>query len=124
MRIRKVRKHTDPTDLDPDADTEHWYIYIILQRYKSHKEVTKSRNQGFSYYFFLMMNGSISGSAKIGAQYLSEGWWMKPGQASSYLVVETVDRLQLQIAAALILSVDHQWAKFGACQGSRLYPAL
>ncbi len=30
MRIREAQKHTDPTGLDPDS--EHWYIYIILQR--------------------------------------------------------------------------------------------
>jgi hypothetical protein len=28
----KPVQHTDPTD--PDADSEHWYIYIILQRYE------------------------------------------------------------------------------------------
>ncbi len=30
MRAREAQKHTDPTDLD--ADSEHWYIYIIHQR--------------------------------------------------------------------------------------------
>ncbi len=32
MQIREAQKHTDPTDPDLDADSEHWYIYIILQR--------------------------------------------------------------------------------------------
>jgi hypothetical protein len=33
----RPKNHTDLTD--PDADLEHWYIYIILQR--CYKEVTK-----------------------------------------------------------------------------------
>jgi hypothetical protein len=34
MRIQEAKKHTDPTDPDPDADPdlEHWYICIVLQR--------------------------------------------------------------------------------------------
>ncbi len=32
---------------------------------KSHKEVTNSRNQGFSYYFCLMMEGSGAGSVLV-----------------------------------------------------------
>ncbi len=32
MRIREAQKHTDPRDPDTDADSEHWYNYIILQR--------------------------------------------------------------------------------------------
>ncbi len=31
MQIREAQKHTDPTDSDQDAVSEHWYIYIILQ---------------------------------------------------------------------------------------------
>ncbi len=39
------------------------YNFIIFQKYvKSHKEVTNSRNQGFSYYFCLIVEGSGSGS--------------------------------------------------------------
>ncbi len=58
MRIREVQKHSDPIDLDP----EYWYIYIIPPRYKVRK---KSQNQGFSYYFCLMMEGSGAGSVLV-----------------------------------------------------------
>jgi hypothetical protein len=30
--VADAQKHMDPTDPNPDADPEHWYIYIILQR--------------------------------------------------------------------------------------------
>ncbi len=48
----------DPTDPDPDAGSEHWYIYIILQRQKVKKKLQKIGNQRFSSYFCLMMEGS------------------------------------------------------------------
>jgi hypothetical protein len=49
-RIRTSdQKHTDPTDPDP----EH--------RYKVIKKSQNRRNQGFPYYFFLMMEGSGAG---------------------------------------------------------------
>ncbi len=38
-------KHTDPTD--PDADSEHWSIYIILQRQIVIYKLQNSRSQGF-----------------------------------------------------------------------------
>jgi hypothetical protein len=47
-------------DPGPDADSEHWYIYIILQRYNVIKKLQNSTNQGFSYWFCLMMEGSGS----------------------------------------------------------------
>jgi hypothetical protein len=46
---------TDPTD--PDADSEHLYIYIILQ---SHKKITKQYPEikvFLSYYIFLLNDG-------------------------------------------------------------------
>jgi hypothetical protein len=46
-----------------------WYILIIFQSYKVIKKSQNSRNQGFSYYFCLMMEGSVSGSVQI---------WMDP----------------------------------------------
>ena len=36
------------------------YIYIIFQRYKVKKKLQNSGNQGFSYYFCLMIEGSGS----------------------------------------------------------------
>ncbi len=49
----EAQKHTDP------PDPEHWWhIYIILQGLKVIKKLQNSRNQGFSYYFCLMMEGS------------------------------------------------------------------
>ncbi len=36
------------------------YIYIIFKRKKNHKEVRNSRNQCFSYYFSLLIEGSRS----------------------------------------------------------------
>ncbi len=56
MQIREAQKHTDP---------EHWYIYIILQRYKVIKKLQNSRNQGFSCYFCLLMEGSGAGSVLL-----------------------------------------------------------
>jgi hypothetical protein len=53
MRIREAQKHTDP-----DADPEHWYIYVILRRKKSHKEIPKQWKSRFSLLFCLMMEGS------------------------------------------------------------------
>jgi hypothetical protein len=38
------------------------YTYIIFQRQKAIKKSQNSRNQGFSYYFCLMIDGSRSGS--------------------------------------------------------------
>jgi hypothetical protein len=46
MRIRDVKKHRDP-------DPEHWQKVI--------KKSQNRRNQGFSYYFRMMMEGSGSG---------------------------------------------------------------
>ncbi len=40
MWIREVQKFTDP-------DSEHWYIYIILQRKAVIKKLQNSRNRGF-----------------------------------------------------------------------------
>ncbi len=37
MRIREVKKHADPTD--PEADSEHWYIYKDKKSYRSYKTV-------------------------------------------------------------------------------------
>ncbi len=41
------------------------YIYIIFQRQKFQKKSQNNRNQGFSYYFCLMIEGSGSGSGSI-----------------------------------------------------------
>jgi hypothetical protein len=30
--VADAQKHMDPSDPNPDADPEHWYINIILQR--------------------------------------------------------------------------------------------
>jgi hypothetical protein len=57
----RPKKNTDPTD------PEHWYIYIILQELKVIKKLQNSRNQGFSYYNCLMMDGS---GAKSGTRSL------------------------------------------------------
>ncbi len=51
MRIQDAQ---NITDLDPDADPEHWQKVLK----KSHNR----RNQSFSYYFCLMMQGFGSGS--------------------------------------------------------------
>jgi hypothetical protein len=40
------------------------YLYIIFKDKKSEKDVTNSRNQGFSYYICLMIEGSGSGSGR------------------------------------------------------------
>jgi hypothetical protein len=50
MRIREAQKHTDPTDADP----EHW----LTIRKKSQNR----RNQSFSYYFRLVMEGLSAGA--------------------------------------------------------------
>ncbi len=64
------QKHTDP-----HADSEHWYIYIILQRQTVIKKLQNSRNQGFSYNFCWMMEGSgtRSGSVTNGSGCVSRG---------------------------------------------------
>ncbi len=68
MRIRKAQKNTDP-----DADVE-WGPGSLVHlnhssKIKSPKEVINqtlnSRNQGFSYYFCLAMEGSGAGSIPI-----------------------------------------------------------
>jgi hypothetical protein len=41
------------------------YIYIIFHRKKSQKESQNRRNQGFSYYFCMMIEGSGSGSIPL-----------------------------------------------------------
>ncbi len=41
------------------------YIYIIFSKIKSRKESQNSRNQGFSYYFCMMIEGSGSGSIPL-----------------------------------------------------------
>jgi hypothetical protein len=58
LGIRDILTHPDvdpegpKTSMDPtDPETEHWYIYIILQRQKVIKKIENSRNHGFSYYF-------------------------------------------------------------------------
>ncbi len=56
-RIRKAQKHRDFTDPDPDADPEHWERVI--------KKSQNSINQGFSYYFCLMMEGAGAGSVLV-----------------------------------------------------------
>jgi hypothetical protein len=33
----RPKKHTDPTDPDSDADSEHWYIYIFTSFFKDKK---------------------------------------------------------------------------------------
>ncbi len=38
-----------------DPDPEYWCIYIILHRKKVTKKSQNRRNQGFSYYFCLMI---------------------------------------------------------------------
>ncbi len=62
--FREAQKHTDPTDPDPGADSnpEHWYISIIPQRLKSHKEVTKQLKSRLFFYFWLMMIRFEAGS--------------------------------------------------------------
>jgi hypothetical protein len=65
MQIRVAQKHTDP-DLDPDADSEHWYIYIIFRRWKVIKKLQNSTNQGFSYYSIF-------------------DWWRKDPEPDQYL---------------------------------------
>jgi hypothetical protein len=51
--------------MNPDLDPEHWYIYIILPRLEVIKKSQNSRNQGYSYYFCLMMEGSGAGSELV-----------------------------------------------------------
>jgi hypothetical protein len=46
LRIWEAQKHTDP-----DADSEHWYIFIILQREKFIKKLQNSRSKGFLSFF-------------------------------------------------------------------------
>ncbi len=46
---------------------------------KSHKEVTHSRNQGFPYYFLMMMEGSGAGSALV-----TDGSWMRIREAQKH----------------------------------------
>jgi hypothetical protein len=55
MTFFKKQKHRDP---DPDANSEQWYIYIILQRQKVIKKLQNSRNQGF-FLQFLLDDGRI-----------------------------------------------------------------
>jgi hypothetical protein len=56
MRIREAQIHTDPTD--PDPDSEHWSIYIILQRYKkSYRRYGTVEIKVFLTFFGLMMPG-------------------------------------------------------------------
>ncbi len=74
IRIREAKNHVDPVDLDPDfgsgtlRDILEWilsfmlipfwrYIYIILLRKKFMKS-QNSRNQGFSSFFCLLIEGS------------------------------------------------------------------
>jgi hypothetical protein len=71
MRTREAPKHTD-LDADPDPDPEHWYFYIILQT-KVKKKSQNSGNQGFSYYFCFMMEGSGSVFVTNGSRCESGG---------------------------------------------------
>jgi hypothetical protein len=48
---------------DPDADSEYWYIYLILNK-KSQRSY-KTACQGFSYYFCFMMEGCGAGSVLV-----------------------------------------------------------
>jgi hypothetical protein len=46
----------------------YYFLKVHLHHFlkvKSQKEVTKSRNQCFSYYFCLMTEGSVSGSSTL-----------------------------------------------------------
>ncbi len=52
MRIREARKHTDPTERGPNADSEHWCITSFFKN-KSHKEVTKQYKSRFFLLFFI-----------------------------------------------------------------------
>ena len=47
---------------------------------KSHKEVTKQRNQGFSYYFCLMIEASGSGSESESESVPRTGGWIREAQ--------------------------------------------
>ncbi len=72
LRIRDILVSSDPyptsltdPDVDPGGptdptDLEHWYIYIIFRRQKVIKKSQNSGNQGFSYFFCLIMAGSGS----------------------------------------------------------------
>jgi hypothetical protein len=61
MRIREAQKHTVPTD--PDADSEHWYIYIIFQRFKVIKKVTKKYKLRI-FLLYLLDDGRIRSSIR------------------------------------------------------------
>ncbi len=50
------------------------YIYIIFLKIKSPKESQNSRNQGFSYYFWMMIEGSESGSIPLTSGSGSGSW--------------------------------------------------
>jgi hypothetical protein len=55
--------------------TKNYFVFCLLlllhsSKIKSHKEVTKRRNQGFSYYFCFMIEGSGSGSRSGSATLL------------------------------------------------------
>jgi hypothetical protein len=46
---------------------DYYFLKVHLHHFseiRSHKKVTKQWNQGFSYYFFLMIEGSGSGSVR------------------------------------------------------------
>jgi hypothetical protein len=60
LGIREAQKHTDPTD----PDSKQWNIYNS-SKIKSLKTLQNSRNQDFSYYFCLMMEGSGAGSVLV-----------------------------------------------------------
>ncbi len=57
MRIREAKNHPMDPDPDPDADPEHCYKVI--------KKSQNRRNEGFSYYVCLMMEGSVAGSVHV-----------------------------------------------------------
>ncbi len=88
-----ISQRHESADPDPDPpqnvmDPQHWffcilllfvsfwrYFYIIFQKWKVKKKSQNSRNQGFSYYFCLMIEGSGSraGSESIPLTYGSGG---------------------------------------------------
>jgi hypothetical protein len=55
MGIREAQEYTDPTDPDPDADSDTGTFTSFFQD-KVIKKLQNSRNQGFSYYFCMMMH--------------------------------------------------------------------
>ncbi len=86
-----------------------YYFLVHLHHFskvKSHKDVTKIRNQGFSYYFCLMMEGAGSGSVQVKMD-------PDPGGLKTYGPYGSGSTTLPRIRAGVFTSPHHRWCQLG-----------